>query len=138
MLEEYHAVTSPTVKNRPFPAAPAPPGDGEAPPFAVIAAGRERARARIWGGGGGGEGGGGGGNGSLGWVAGELVLGLGSERRRVSLCLWEEAALSVDGGRTDGRGEILLLLLFFPFLFCRVFCGGWFCFIYRLVGVARL
>jgi hypothetical protein len=40
-LEEYQAVTSPTVKRRPFPAAgPAPPGDGVAPPLAVMASSR--------------------------------------------------------------------------------------------------
>jgi hypothetical protein len=35
MLEEYQAVTSPTVKKRPVPVAP--PGDGVAPPLAVMA-----------------------------------------------------------------------------------------------------
>ena len=62
MLEEYQAVTSPTVKRRPVPAAaPVPPGDGAAPPFAVMAVPRSspppakaaprRARAggEIWG-----------------------------------------------------------------------------------------
>lgn len=66
MLEEYQAVTSPTVKRRPFPAAgpPAPPGDGVTPPLAVMAPrssppplpaahelARARARGEIWGGG---------------------------------------------------------------------------------------
>lgn len=43
---------------------------------------------------------GGGIGGGLGWVAVELVVGLGSEQRRVSLCLWEETPPSVDGATT--------------------------------------
>jgi hypothetical protein len=73
MLEEYQAVTSPTVKRRPFPAAgPVPPGDGVAPPLAAMAprsssptpaAAHERMAC-----------------GAVGWVAVELVVGLGLAR----------------------------------------------------------